>query len=252
MFVSSGRRPGRREGRCRPWLDAVLLAALDSQALVPAVAHARENGIPVATFDSGVDGAVVTHVGTDNRSAGARAARELGALIGGGGTVGMIIHDAGSETGARRRDGFIEEMQARYPDVSLLPPRYGLGDHELSAELTRELLAAHPEMNAVFAANEGSAIGAAEALSAPERSDIVLVAFDAAPEQVEFLRTGVIDGLVVQDPFNMGYLGVQALYKHLQGAEVPQRIETAVTYVTAENVESPEVRRLLHPDRDAW
>lgn len=234
------------ENAIRRNAEAILLAALDSGALVPYVERARADGIPVGTFDSGVDTEVVFHVGTDNYAAGARAAQELAELIGGAGIVAMVLHDEGSETGAQREAGFVETMEASYPDIELVPPVYSGGDHQRSGMLIRGIMNEHPGLTAVFAGNEGATIGVARALAGYERGpQIPVVGFDAAPEQLELLREGVIAGLVVQDPYAMGYRGVSALVGHLRGEEVEERIVTEAVYVTRELLEEPEIRELL-------
>lgn len=226
--------------------DAILLAALDSAALVGPVEKAQAAGIAVATFDAGVETEVLFHVGTDNRTGGALAAQHLGELIGGSGEVGVILHDQESETGIERWVGFSEGMRELYPGVEIIPPVVGGGNPERSAGLLRQLLQEHPGLDGVFAANEGSTIGAAMVVG--ERGgEPKLVGFDASREELELLREGVIDGLVAQDPFNMGYLGVRMLYRHLRGEAVPRMTRTAVTYVTAENLDDPALREVLVP-----
>lgn len=230
--------------------DAILLAANDAVALAPFVSRAKEAGIVVGTFDSGVDGVeVVTHVATDNRAAAALAAERLAGLIDRRGTVGLIVHDEVSRTGIERRDGFIEHMQ-RYPDIHVLPAVYGGGDHRRSAALAEDLLNANPDLVAMFAANEGSAVGAAQGLERAGRAgDVVLIGFDASEAEIEYLRAGVIQGFVVQNPYAMGYLGVTTLIDALRGRVVPTFVDTGATYVEPRNLLSPDVQRLLNPMR---
>ena len=82
--------------------------------------------------------------------------------------------------------------------------------------------------------------------------EVTFVGFDASDALVEGLRQGDIDGLVVQNPFRMGYLGVQTLVQHLRGEEVPRRIDTGVTFITRDNLEEPEIQQLIHPEIDKW
>jgi len=227
--------------------DAVLLAALDSTALVDPVREAQSAGIPVATFDSGVETDVAFHVGTDNLAGGRLAARHLGELMGGEGKVGVVLHDRESETGLKRWSGFSEGMRDLYPRVEILPPLVGGGNPERSAELLEDLLESHAELAGVFAANEGSAVGAAMALGR-RNSELPLVGFDASKRELELLREGVIDGLVAQDPYTMGYQGVHMLYSYLLGAELPAVRRTRLTYVTLDNIDDPQVREVLAPE----
>lgn len=227
--------------------SAILLAALDADAMVPLVEEAVAQGIPVATFDSGVNSDLpVTVVETDNRAGGALAADRLARLISGQGTVGLIVHDRTSRSGVDRRDGFLERMRTAYPQIVVLEPVYGGGFHDQSAELAVTMVRRHPDLAGMFAANEGSAVGAALGLQEAGAVDrVALVGFDASAQQIQLLRAELIDGFVVQNPFNMGYLGIRALYDHLEGRAIPRRIDTGAVYVDRSNIDRPDIRALL-------
>lgn len=227
--------------------SAILLAALDAEAMVPLVEEAVAQGIPVATFDSGVNSDLpVTVVATDNRAAGVLAADRLARLIGAEGTVGVIVHDSTSLSGVDRRDGFLERMRSAYPRITVLEPVYGGGFHDRSAELAVEMVRRHPDLVGVFSANEGSTVGAALGLQEAGAVDrVALVGFDASAQQIQLLRAELIDGFVVQNPFNMGYLGIRALHDHLGGRAIPRRIDTGAVYVDRTNIDHPEIRVLL-------
>ena len=105
---------------------ALCFAALDSQAATPLLEQFQEKGIPVIAFDSGVDSDIpITTAATDNTKAAGMAADKMGELIGGSGKVGLIVHDQTSRTGIERRDGFLNEMKAKYPNVEIIGPQYG-------------------------------------------------------------------------------------------------------------------------------
>jgi ribose transport system substrate-binding protein len=110
------------------------------------------------------------------------------------------------------------------------------------------MLTAVPDLAGIFAANEPGAIGAAQVLE--ERGlagEVKLVAFDAVQTEVAALKSGTIQALVVQNPFEMGYEGVRAAVRALRGEKVPKRIDTGVTVVTRENMNKPDIQRLLFP-----
>ncbi|HEY5434191.1 MAG TPA: substrate-binding domain-containing protein, partial [Candidatus Limnocylindrales bacterium] len=105
---------------------AICFAALDSKAAGALLQQAKDANIPVIGFDSGVDSTIpVTTVATDNTAAAAVAADHMASLIGNAGTVGVIVHDQTSQTGITRRDGFLAQMAAKYPNIKVLPPQYG-------------------------------------------------------------------------------------------------------------------------------
>jgi ribose transport system substrate-binding protein len=229
--------------------DGLLLAALDAQALVPLVEKVNSAGIPIVMFDSGVNSKIpLSFVATDNLAAGAVAAKELAKLIGGKGKVGIIVHDATSQTGIERRDGFLKEVKASYPNITCLEPVYGGGFHEKSANLIVDMITANPDLVGIFAGNEGSAVGAAIGLQESGKAkSIILVGFDSSEQEIQLLKDGVIKGFVVQNPFNMGYLGVKAVYDAIKGKKINPRIDTGATYVNLENFDKPEIQKLLYP-----
>ncbi|AEJ60709.1 periplasmic binding protein/LacI transcriptional regulator [Spirochaeta thermophila DSM 6578] len=234
-------------------VDGILLAALDKKALVPVMEKAKAAGIPIVMFDSGADAEYLTLVATDNRAAAARAADYLAELIGGEGKVGVIVHDATSQTGIDRRDGFLDRIKEKYPKIQVVNVVYGGGDHAKSQDLIMDMVRSNPDLKGIFAANEGSAVGAAlalEALGAAGR--IKLVGYDTSEKELEFLKKGVIQGMMAQNPFNMGYLGLKILHEYVISGKKPEStfIDTGATLITAENLETPEVQRLLYPFKE--
>nr|HPJ99743.1 substrate-binding domain-containing protein [Candidatus Hydrogenedentota bacterium] len=114
--------------------------------------------------------------------------------------------------------------------------------------VTQDMITANPNLAGIFAANEGGAIGAAQALRADGKAgEIKLVAFDASDEEIAALKEGVIQALVVQNPYKMGYEGVKAAVDHLEGRPVEKRIDTGVTVVSMENFDEPEIQNILNP-----
>src|SRR4051812_49049489 len=134
---------------------AIGFAALDSKASAPLMDQAKSQNIPVIAFDSGVDSDVpLTTAATDNKAAAAEAAKHMSELIGGKGKVALVVHDQTSQTGIDRRDGFIEWMKANAPDIQLLPVQYGGGDQAKSADITKSILQANPDLKGIYGANE--------------------------------------------------------------------------------------------------
>ena len=228
--------------------DGLLLAALDSEALIPYVKKAVDNGMVVATFDSGVKSDIpVSFVATNNLNAGGLAADNLAKLIGNKGKVGVIVHDATSQTGIERRDGFLKRVTEKYPDITVLEPVYGGGDHDKSANLIVDMIRANPDLVGIFAGNEGSAIGAGIAIKEMgKKDDVVLIGFDSGQLQIDFLAEGIIDGFVSQDPYNIGNLGVKTLAKAMAGEKVDKLYDTGCVYVNSTNINNPEVQRILY------
>ena len=230
-------------------VTGLLLAALDSVALVPSVEKAAERGIVVGGFDSSVDSDIpVTFVATDNLSAGAIAAEELAKAINGDGLVAVVAHDATSGTGIQRRDGFINHIKANYPDITLIDTIYGGGDHQITMNKSLDLIKANPTLKAVYATNEGSAVGVGLAIKDADKADtITVIGFDSSEQEIGLLQEGVIDGFVVQNPYNMGYLGVKRLYEAITGETVEKVIDTGAKFVSLSNFNDADVQKLIYP-----
>lgn len=229
-------------------VDGIVMAACDTKALVPTVQKALDSGIPVVTIDSGIDPDVsYSFIATDNVAAAREAARKLAELIGEEGEVGLIPFFPGAQTSQERERGFKEGI-ARYPKIRLVATLYSQSDVAKGMQVTEDMLTAHPNLKGIFAANEPGAIGAAQVIKARGLvGKVKLVAFDAAEAEVQALREGVIQALIVQNPFRMGYEGVKTVLKVIRGEKVEKRIDTGVTIVTQENLDSPEVQQLLTP-----
>lgn len=229
-------------------VDAIVMAACNEDALVDTIKKAMDAGITVVTIDSGVNSDLpVSFVATDNIAGAKAAAAKLVELIGGKGEVGLLPFVPGAATSELREKGFKEGL-ANFPDAKLVSTIHTHSDTAKAMAATEDMMTAHRNLKGIFAANEAAAIGAAQAIeTAGKAGEIKLVAFDASPQELEFLERGVIQGLIVQSPFRMGYEGVQIAIDHIEGRPVDKRVDTGVTVVTPENLNDPEVQRLLNP-----
>ena len=227
-------------------IDAIVLAACDAQGLIPVLEKAQQKGIPVITIDSGVDSDIpFSFIATDNILAAEKAAQKLAELIGAKGEVACIPFVPGAATSNWREQGFVEEIK-KYPDIELLPIRYSQSEVAIGMAVTEDLLTGHPDLKGIFAANEAGTIGVIQALKTKNKiGQVNVVGFDAASNEVNALKAGEIDALIVQDPFKMGYEGVKAAMMSMKGESVPKRIDTGVYVVTRENLNQPEIQRLL-------
>jgi ribose transport system substrate-binding protein len=227
--------------------DAVGFAALDSRAAAPMLQQARTNNIPVIAFDSGVDSDIpLTTAATNNKAAAAEAAKHMAEALGGTGKVGLVVHDQTSRTGQDRRDGFLEWMQANAPGIEVLDPQYGAGDQAKSADITKAIIAANPDLRGIYAANEGSAIGVLRGVAESGRSGLTIIGFDSGTGQIEAIRNGTMLGAVTQDPIGMGEQLVDAAAKAIKGEQLPTVIDTGFFWYDRSNIDSPEIQPLLY------
>lgn len=226
---------------------AIGFAALDSQAAIPLLKQAQEAGIPVVAFDSGVDSDIpVATASTDNVAASALAADKMAELIGGSGKVALVVHDQTSRTGVDRRDGFVNEIKAKYPDIEIVDIQYGAGDQLQSTEIAKAILTANPDLKGFFGANEGSAIGVVNAVTELGRKDVVVIGFDSGAAQKAAIEAGTMAGAITQNPVGIGYETVKAAVAAAKGETVEKTIDTGFYWYDKTNMDSPEIAAVLY------
>jgi len=227
-------------------VSAILLAACDENALVDAVEQADRAGIPVICVDSGVDSDTPRSlIATDNVLGARKGAEELARLIGEEGEVGLVSVAKGIGTSELREKGFFEGI-GQYPNIKVVSVQYSQADMGTAMNVTLDMLTGNPGIKGIFAANEAGTVGAAQALRAAGKAGTVkLVGFDASEQEIEALKEDVVQALVVQNPYRMGYEGVQRALEVLRGETIPKRIDTGVTIVRKADLDNPEIRKLL-------
>ena len=233
-------------------VDGIVLAPLDNKALVAPVETAVRGKIPVVIIDSGLATSVyASFVATDNREGGRIAARNLGRLLGGKGNAIMLRYAVGSASTEEREAGFLEVMAHDFPAIKLLSTDQHAGATRDTAKRAAENLLSRygPQLNGVFACNESSAAGMLLALrdAGLAGGKVQFVAFDSGETLNAGLLAGDVQGLVVQNPLNMGYLGVKTVVAVLRGEKVPARIDTGVGFVTKENFNDPAMADIVNP-----
>jgi len=227
---------------------AICLAALDSKAAIPLLEKAKAANIPVVGFDSGVDSDIpVTTAATDNIAAAGHAADKMAELIGGEGEVAVIVHDQTSRTGIDRRDGFLSQMEEKYPNITVVDVQYGGGDHLKSTDLAKAIIQAHPNLKGFFGANEGSIIGVLNAVSElGKEGELVVIGYDSGQQQMDAVRSGVEAGAITQDPIGIGYKCVEAAVKAINGESLPTTIDTGFHWYDKTNIDDETIAPLLY------
>lgn len=220
-------------------------AALDSQAQIPALQAAADAGIPIVAFDSGVDSDLpLTTCSTDNMAAAASAADHLAEAIGGDGKIAAVIHDQTSATGIGRRDGFLNRIAEAYPNVEVVDVQYA-NDALKAADNVKAMLQANPDIEGIFASNEGSAIGLSVALQ-ETGAQIVGVGFDSGKTQKDAITAGTLLGSITQNPVGIGQCVVDSLVKALAGEELPKNIDTGFYWYDQSNMADAQIAAVLY------
>lgn len=232
-------------------VSGMVLAPLDSQALVTPVETTAGAGIPVVIIDSDLKSEKYTSfVATDNFRGGQMAGEHLAKLLGEKGNVILLRYAVGSASTEAREAGFLDAIK-KFPGLKVISSdQYAGATRETSYQAAQNLLNRFGrEVNGVFAPNESVTVGMAKALRdlGLAAGKVKMIGFDTGSQAVADLRSGDIQGLIVQNPLNMGYEGVITLVKHLKGEAVPKRIDTGVTLVTSENMNETAVKELLEP-----
>jgi len=229
-------------------IDAIALAPIDKKAMVSVVERAAREKIPVVIFDSGVDtDQFVSQVATDNYHAGEMAAERMGKILNGKGKIAMVAVQPGAASTMAREQGFEDVLKKQFPDMHLVDKQFGMADFALSLAKAENILTGHPDLDGLFASNESSTVGAAKAVK-ERRSKVKLVGFDWSPTLLDDLNAGVIDSLVVQNPFEMGYKSVKAAVAKFNGQPVEKIQNLAPKLIDRGNLHSPDVEAQLHPD----
>lgn len=231
-------------------VDGIVLAPQDENALVSAVEKIADANIPCAIFDSGIKtDRYLTFVATDNYKGGVLAAEEMGRLLNGKGSIIITRCDPGSDSTNQREKGFEETLTAKFPEIKIVASQYGYSDRDKSRAVTEDMISANPNVDGIFGSNESSTTGALLALQALNLAGKkIFVGFDSSDDLVAALEKKEIHALVLQNPFNMGYLGVKAIVDYLNALPVERRIDTGVYLLTAENMNEPDKMLLLKPD----
>lgn len=254
---------------------ALGISIADDQACDVQFDIAIENNIPVVAFDSGSDyEGLMAKISTDNGAAGKFAAKQFAEMLGGEGKVLMLIHESNSEAAREREKGFKKVIKDNYENIEILDVihlddlddlRYEIadqvarGDYELEGlenlegieNISKEdimdyLLAKYPEVTGCYTTNEASGQLVAGGLERLEEEDVCVVSFDAGNAQVESLQNGQFDGLVIQNPFGMGYAAVIAAAR--AGLQLGNEafVNTGYTWVDRDNMDNEDIKNLLY------
>ena len=234
--------------------DAIVIASTSSDATVPAIEKAAAAGIPVITIDNKVNtDKVLSHLATNNTKGGALCADMLVEALKAANTplkgkVGMISSMAGSQVNSDRDNGFSTRLKEIAPDVQIIPVRYIDNDMLKGTSAVEDILTANKDVIGFFGDN--NTCGDSIATVFTERKlggKVPAVAYDSDPAEVAALKGGTLYAIILQDPYGMGYKGVDSALKALAGETLPKSVDTGATAVTKKNMDDPSMQGLLDP-----
>jgi ribose transport system substrate-binding protein len=239
-------------------VSGIALAPLNDKALIGSVNAARAAGLPVVIFDSALSGGdIVSFVATDNHAAGKLAAARLSERAPGPGKVVVLRYQEGSASTHEREEGFLAGISQRPELVVVSANQYGGATTESAFKAAERVLlaqdAAGGGVTAVFTPNESTTFGMLLALQkANLAGKIRFIGFDASDKLLQAVEAGELDALVLQNPFNMGYLAVRGVVEHLRGKPVAARTDTGAQLVDQKNLHEPSIQELIKPDLAKW
>jgi ribose transport system substrate-binding protein len=244
------------EGFTSQGVSGIVLAPLDNRALVRPVEEAKSANVPTVIIDSGLEtDQIVSFVATDNHKGGEMLADRLGQLLGGKGKVLVLRYQEGSNSTEERERGFLERLKSGFPGITIVSSdQYAGATRETAKRAAENLLNRFGnDLDGVFTANESSTVGMLLALQDIKKAGKVkFVGFDASQTLLDALRAHQLDGVAVQNPMKMGYLGVKTMVAHLKHQPVEKRIDTGVSLVTPETLDLPATKELTNPPIDKY
>ena len=215
-------------------VDGIVVAATDKTVLNQSLARAKQLGIPVTVFDSGVDSDdYISFVATNNYEAGQLGARKLASIVGDQAKVAMVMNTPGSASTVERERGFTDAMGKEFPGIQIVATQFGMSDRAKAMSVTENMLTAHPDLNGLFASAEPMSVGASQALKSRGLGGKVhMVGFDSSDGLEADMKAGVIDALVVQDPHKIGYEAVKTIVDKLNGKTPAKRLDLGAKVIT--------------------
>jgi len=252
--------------------SAIGIATIDATACSIQFDLAAENGIPIVTFDSGNDYQhIASHVSTDNLKATQVAAENLAEAIDKSGEILVFTQDSISTTATTRLNGFLEVIEANYPDISIAEVYHFDKLEEMAQIISAEekadienidnarepedishedvvsyLLKKHPDVKGIYATNLDTTQLVAEVVKDADLTDVTFVGFDGGQEQMKLLEEGLLEGVIIQNPYGMGYAAVIAAARVSLGLANESFVDTGYVWVTKKNMTSKKTKYLLY------
>jgi ribose transport system substrate-binding protein len=232
---------------------AVVISPTEFKALGKPVDEAAKS-VPIIGIDSGADSkAFTSFLTTDNVQGGRIAADGLAAAIKtmsgkDSGDIAIITSLPGVGSLDQRRQGFLDQVKTKYPNLKVIADKYADGQATTGLNMMTDLITANPTLVGVFASNLIMAQGVGQAIAENKLGDkIKVIGFDSDDKTVGFLKEGALAGLVVQDPYRMGYDGIKTALAASKKQKVEANVDTGANLVTKANMADPKIDALINP-----
>lgn len=244
-------------------VNAIIIAPTsDDDELAEALKSAQNNGIQVITIDSDIrEDARASCISTNNTYAGAIAARQAAELLGKHGNIGIVIHTPTATNSIERKNGFISQIDTYNTEadenvLDIVATENGNGNISESKDAALKLIKDNPDIELIFATSQTSTIGTCMAVDELDKADTVhVLGFDSFQSKEdsksadEYMESGVLDGFILQNPYNEGYLGVRYANDLINGQSIAGTIDTGATLVTKDNINNSDVQLIMNPTK---
>ena len=229
--------------------EAIIFSAVDFYANADTIDEAAAAGVKIIVIDSTVNSEHIScSISTDNYKAGQMAAQAILNAAEGSLKLGIVNFDRNSANGQQREKG-LRDVLGTQPRVEIMDAINVKSTTEDAKRGTEKMLERHPEINAIATFNEWTSLGVGYAIrELGIGEETTVVAFDSNVVSVGMLETGEVDALIVQNPYAIGYLGVEHAYRLINGLSVAEKdVDTATTIITKENMYEEESQKVLFP-----
>jgi ribose transport system substrate-binding protein len=258
IVVDSEEDEAKQDNQIREFIsrkvNAIILNPANSKSVGESIKLANKAGIPVFTCDIkslAPDAEVVCHVATDNFAGGQLAAKAVMEAIGNKGKVAIIDYPE-IESVIQRVEGFKAQLKEDNSPIEIAKILPGSGDRAISFKVTKEILTAVPDINAIFAINDPTGLGAYSALKAEgKETQVKIIAFDGMPEGRHAIKEGHIYADAVQSTKKIAEGVVDAVVKHSEGDDVPkEKLIPTTLYRKADADADPTLRGYKKPEAE--
>lgn len=230
-------------------MDAFITAAINSTILLPCLKQANEKGIPVVDLDGNLDHKIAADagvqvafsIGSDNVKAGEQGAEWLVSKLGADakGPVLVIEGLSGNITGAKRADGFKAKLKELAPGLEVVASLPGDWDRGKAANITNDTLTAHPDLVAIFCANDGMALGAVETVfAAGKDKQVTVIGVDGNSDAVKSIKEGRLSASVAQLPYLVGKQAVEMAKKAKAGEKMDEFVYVPTLVLTKDVIDA--------------
>ncbi len=227
--------------------QGLVLAPDQALALMVPVRDVVARGIPTVVISSPLaipPGGKLSYILNDEDETGRLAAERIGSILHGEGSVAILGIDPDVTGIVLRTHAFEANLAAKYPKIKIVDERAGGFNISEAQEVTEDVLTRNPQVDAILALNSSATRGAFIALeNRHQLGKIKLVACEQ--ELIPPLLTGEIDSIIVENTYEMGYRAIQLIAAERRGEPVPAEIKLSPKLVTRENLNTPEVQRML-------